>query len=220
MRVITEWGACAGLRGSGSEHFALEDMQMGDLADHPPNHPKQLDRAQLDPGTLYAVLSYRGDLASWDWSFFVPDPSKLPIGSCGTIFHVAPDPATSEWKLQVETQNIIAWPLVVTVVRLADVNFLGGYDVLVGKDSLLPIFKTVVIPERTVEKKRQLAEFSSRSWFLDAVFSLHECGVLQCDDLWLLERELKKCAFQAMDGYLENQGESISFRSDGIEVDC
>jgi hypothetical protein len=110
--------------------------------------------------------------------------------------------------------------LVVTVVRLADVNFLGGYDVLVGKDSLLPIFKTVVIPERTVEKKRQLAEFSSRSWFLDAVFSLHECGVLQCDDLWLLERELKKCAFQAMDGYLENQGESISFRSDGIEVDC
>jgi hypothetical protein len=188
--------------------FAREDMSMGDPTDPPHTTPKQLDRAQLDPGTLYAVLSYRGDLAAWDWSFFVPDPSKLPIGSCGTIFHVVPDAATSEWKLHVETQDIIAWPLVVAVVRLADVNFLGAYDDLVGKDSLLPIFKTVAIPERTVEK-RQWSEFSSRLWFLDAVFALHDCGVLQCDDLWLLERELKKCAFQAMDGYLENRGESF-----------
>lgn len=207
MRVITELRAKPVPK---SSSFST-NMHLPDLADPPPNQLKPLDAAQLDPGRLYAVLSYRGDLASWNWSFFVPDPSKLPIGSCGTLFHVVFDSATSKWKLQVETRNIITWPLVVAVVRLADVDFLGGYDVLVGKDSLLPIFNTVAIPDGREEKMRELTEFSSRSWFLDAVFSLHECGVLQCDDLWLLERELKKCAFQAMDGYLENRGECFLF---------
>lgn len=186
---------------------------MGDLPDRSPNQPKELDSEELDAGRLYAILSYRGDLASWNWAFFVPDPTKSPIGSSGTIFHVVNDPTTNEWKFKVETRDVVSWPLVVTVVRLADVTFLGGYEDVVGKDSLLPIFKTVVIPEKHSKQQQQqlLAEFSSRTWFLDAVFSLHECGVLQCDDVWLLERELRRCAFLAMDKYLESRGESFFY---------
>lgn len=179
---------------------------MGDLPERSPHQPTELSSEELEQGRLYAVLTYRGDLASWNWGFFVPDPASSPIGSSGTIFHVVSDKTTDEWKLEVETKDIVSWPLVVAVVRLADVTFLGGYEELVGKDSLLPIFKTVIIPGKAA-KEQQLAEFSSRTWFLDAIFSLHDCGVLQCDDVWLLEREIRRCAFKAMEKYLENRGE-------------
>ncbi|KXN92048.1 hypothetical protein AN958_10035 [Leucoagaricus sp. SymC.cos] len=178
---------------------------MADQPDRSPNQPAELDIDQLEPGTLYAVLTYRGDFASWNWSFFVPDPAASPVGSSGTIFHVVNDPATDEWKLEDKTRDVLSWPLVVTIVALADVTFLSSsYEELVGKDSLLPIFKTVVIPGKT--STQQLAEFSSRTWFLDAIFSLHDCGVLQCDDVWLLERELRRCAFKAMEKYSDNRG--------------
>jgi len=177
---------------------------MGDLPDRSPHQPTELDSEELEPGMLYAVLTYRGDLASWNWGFFVSEPTTSPIGSSGTIFHVVSNNPGDEWKLEFEAMDVVSSPLVVTVVRLADVTFLGGYEEIVGRDSLLPIFKTVTIPAKA--SKQQLAEFSSRTWFLDAIFSLHDCGVLQCDDVWLLEREIRRCAFKAMEKYLENRG--------------
>ncbi|KAF9455891.1 hypothetical protein BDZ94DRAFT_1277042 [Collybia nuda] len=187
--------------------------------------------SSLSANLLYAVLTYRGDLATWNWAFFVPDPSVLPIGSSGTLFHVittpAPDspsdPSSStstststasstttfppdspgEWTLSVEPgKDIVSSPLVVAIVRLADVGFLGGYDDVVGQDSLLPMFRTVGVPQRGTSAR----EFSSRTWFLDAICALHDCGVLQCDDVWLLEREIRRSAFTAMDKYLQNKG--------------
>lgn len=179
---------------------------MGDLPDRSPNQPTELDIDELENDTLYAVLTYSGDFASWNWGFFVPDPATPPIGSSGTIFHVVNNPVTDEWKFEVETRDVISWPLVVAVVKLADVKFLGcNYDELVGKDSLLQIFGTVVIPGKDATHS-QLAEFSSRTWFLDAIFALHDCGFLQCDDVWLLERELRRCAFKAMEKYSDNRG--------------
>lgn len=239
---------------------------MGDLPDRSPNQPTELDIEELEENTIYAVLSYRGDFASWNWGFYVPDPSQSPIGSSGTIFHVVNESMSSSstssspsssmigngWELEViGKRDIISWPLLVAIVKLADIGFLGcGYDELVGKDTLLPLFESVHIP-KTVNKNAaasqqqqsppppppslsssslplpsppppiqqssqqplqqqqlqpQLTEFSSRTWFLEAIFVLHDCGMLQCDDVWLLERELRRCAFKAMGKYLDNRG--------------
>lgn len=161
-------------------------------------HP--LNAEELEPGLLYAVLTYRGELASWNWAFFVPNPAVSPIGTTGTMFHVVDTDSVGLWKFEVEKQGVISSPLVVAILRLADVGFLGGYDDVVGKDSLLPMFKTVAIPTQAS------TEFSSRTWFLEAICVLHDCGVVQCDDAWLLEREIRRCAFTAMDKYLENKG--------------
>lgn len=165
---------------------------------------------ELEPSLLYAVLTYRGDLATWNWAFFVPDPSVSPIGSAGTLFHVVNgSDSAGEWKFEVETKDVVSSPLVVAIVRLADVGFLGGYEDVVGQDSLLPMFKTVAIPAKG--SAIHPAEFSSRTWFLDAICVLHDCGVLTCDDVWLLEREIRRSAFTAMDKYLENKGMHLVF---------
>ncbi|KAF8876575.1 hypothetical protein BD779DRAFT_1449256 [Infundibulicybe gibba] len=175
-------------------------------------HRDPLPSLELEPGLLYASLTYRGDLASWNWAFFVPNPSVSPIGSSGTVFHVINDAdMNGEWKFEMESKDVVSSPLVVAVVRLADVGFLGGYEDVVGADSLLPIFKTVAIPK--IGSSIHPAEFSSRTWFLDAIGALHDCGVVTCDDVWLLEREIRRCAFSAMDKYLENKGWT-AFRSE------
>jgi len=244
-------------------------MHVGDLPDRSPNQPTELDIEELEENIIYAVLSYRGDFASWNWGFYVPDPSQSPIGSSGTIFQVVNESISSSstssspsssmigngWELEVVgKRDIISWPLLVAIVKLTDVGFLGcGYEELIGKDTLLPLFESVNIP-KTVNKnatapqqqqsppppplsssslplpspplpaaqqpsqqplqqqlQQQLTEFSSRTWFLDAIFVLHDCGMLQCDDVWLLERELRRCAFKAMGKYLDNRGVYMSF---------
>ena len=175
---------------------------MSDSPDTPDaTHP--LPSEQLEEGLIYAVLTYRGELASWNWAFFVPKPSVSPIGTAGTLFHVVDTESVGLWKFKVENQDVVSSPLVVAIVRLADVSFLGSYDEVVGKDGLLMMFHTVlkVIPSQAS------AEFSSRAWFLEAIGALHDCGVVHCDDVWLLEREIRRCAFTAMDKYLDNKGE-------------
>lgn len=164
-----------------------------------PNSTHPLISQELEAGFLYAILCYRGELATWSWGFFVPNPTINPIGTSGTMFHVDTD-GVGVWKLEVESKDVISSPLVVAILQLADVTFLGGYDDVVGPDSLLPMFKTVAIPGYGSK------DFSSRTWFLEAICVLHDCGVVQCDDVWLLEREIRRCAFTAMDKYLENKG--------------
>jgi hypothetical protein len=162
---------------------------------------------ELAPGLLYAVLTYRGDLACWNWSFFVPNPTVFPIGTDGTVFHVINDPdAPGEWEFVMERKDVVGSPLVVVIVRLGDVACLGNYEDVVGSDGLLPMFKGLDIP---TTGSGPCAEFSSRIWFLDAICVLHECGVINCDDVWLLEREIRRCAFAAMDQYLQNKGWTV-----------
>lgn len=181
-----------------SQHTMADAADTPDPSQETPTHP--LTAEELEPNLLYAVLTYRGELASWNWAFFVPNPAVSPIGSAGTLFHVVDNDSVGLWKFEVESSNILASPLVVAILRLADVSFLGGYDDVVGKDSLLPMFKTVAIPTQAS------TEFTSRTWFLEAICVLHDCGVVQCDDAWLLEREIRRCAFTAMDKYLDNKG--------------
>lgn len=159
----------------------------------------------LAPGFLYAVLSYRGDLASWNWEFFVPDPAKMPIGHGGTVFGVV-DTADSggQWMFEFEYKDIISSPLVVAIVQLTDVAELGSYAEVVGDSGLLPMFKEVAVP-LSPDPNKPPAEFSSRSWFLEAICVLHDCGVVTCDDVWLLEREVRRYAFAGMDKYLQTQ---------------
>ncbi|KAJ8507776.1 hypothetical protein ONZ45_g9892 [Pleurotus djamor] len=169
--------------------------------------------SSLETGRLYALLTYRGDLASWNWAFFVPDPSKTPVGSGGTVFHVINDNKNpNRWAFEAVTKDIVASPLTVAMVRLGDLENLGEYEGVVGSDGLLSMFRTVEIPPKIDDGRvidRHGAEFSSRTWFLDAIAVLHDCGVINCDDVWLLERELRRCAFTAMDSYLQSKGWTV-----------
>lgn len=169
-----------------------------------PNATHPLHGDELEPGLLYAVLTYRGELASWNWTFFVPNPAVTPIGSSGTSFHVV-DNAVGGWKFEMEVKDVVSSPHVVAIVRLANVSFLGDYEDIVGTDSLLPMFQSVAIPPAG---SAGVTDFSSRTWFLDAIYVLHDCCVVQCDDVWMLEREIRRCAFTAMDKYLQNSGAS------------
>lgn len=174
--------------------------------DSAPDFPNILKAEELQAGYLYAVLTYRGELASWNWTFFVPNPAIKPIGTSGTVFHVVDNDSVGEWKFEVvNSKDIISSLDVVVILRLADVGFLGEYDEVVRTDSLLPMFQAVAIPTT------RSTDFSSRSWFLEAICVLHDCGVVQCDDVWLLEREIRRCAFTAMDRYLENKGQMFFF---------
>ena len=126
--------------------------------DTTPDTPNPLSSQELEAGFLYAILSYRGELATWNWSFFVPNPTINPIGTSGTMFHVVDTDGVGVWKFEVESKDVISSPLVVAMMQLADVTFLGGYDAVVGPDSLLPMFKTVAMPA----SGHGSAEFSSR----------------------------------------------------------
>lgn len=165
----------------------------------------------LEPGFLYAILLYSGDLASWNWAFFVLNPAISPIGADGTMFFVDDDSDTaSTWKFEMVNKDIVDSPLTVAVIRLGDVSYLGSYDDVVGRDGLQAMFRTVKIPELE-DGSTTNAEFSSRIWFLDAIYVLNDCGVVNCDDVWLLEREIRRYAFTSMDGYLQDKGWSAVY---------
>ena len=117
------------------------------------------------------------------------------------------------WRFEKEVAGVIGSPSVVAIIRLADVGFLGSYDDIVGEDSLMPMFRTVSLPVPKPQGEPGGSggggggqEFSSRVWFLDAICVLHDCGVVTCDDCWLLEREIRRCAFSAMDKFLDGKG--------------
>jgi len=165
---------------------------------------------QLREGHLYAVLIYRGELASWNWFFFIPDPSVPPIGTSGTMFHVVHESEDSRnfWKFVAERREVLTSPLVVAIIRLADVSFLGEYNDLIAPDCLLGMFHHAEVPAGDLGRN---PEFSSRTWFLDVIDVLNDCGVITCDDKWNFERELRRAGFAAMDKYLQNKGWSIFY---------
>lgn len=165
---------------------------------------------ELEPGHLYGVLTYRGELASWNWAFFIPNPSVSPIGSAGTLFHVVNSSDTVGWKFEIETKDIITSPLIVAIIRLAELSQFhdSDYEAIVGESegSLRSMFQMVPIPTMGSTPR---TEFSSRTWFLDAINMLDDCGVVACDDVWPLEREIRRLGFTAMDNYLENKGTQL-----------
>ena len=165
---------------------------------------------ELEKGHLYAVLIYRGELASWNWSFFIPDPSVSPIGTSGTMFHVVREVEDSRnfWKLVTEKREVLTSPLVVAVIRLADVSFLGEYNDLIAPDCLPGMFHQA---EDAAGGLANNPDFSSRTWFLDVVDVLNDIGVVTCDDRSNLEREIRRSAFAAMDKYLQNKGVCTRF---------
>jgi len=161
---------------------------------------------ELESGHLYGVLTYKWDLASWNWAFFVPNPSISPIGSAGTSFHVV-DVSVGHWRFEIETKDVVTSPHVVALIRLAKLSQFqdSKYEDTVGasEGSLKSMFQMVPLP--TMGSAHGV-EFSSRTWFLDAINVLDDCGVVVCDDVWPLEREIRKLGFAAMDNYLENKG--------------
>jgi len=154
----------------------------------------------LLPNCLYALLSYRGELGAWEWSFFLAN-----IGKGGTLFYVKIITAnnSTHWKFEIDARDIVSSPEAVALVRLADISDLGQYEEI--EQALSPMFKVVAIPAANSIP----LDFSSRSWFLDAIGMLHDCCVLHCDDVFLLEREIRRYAFSAMDKYLQNGGFTV-----------
>ncbi|KAF9269774.1 hypothetical protein L218DRAFT_1072553 [Marasmius fiardii PR-910] len=171
-----------------------------------------IDDAQLEAGCLYAMLAYGGEWGAWEWAFFLPKPIVFPIGREGTLFHVTLYTETDHpgWRFETDSsKDITASPEVVALIRLARVSDLGEYEDIVGNDGLTSLFKDVKIPS-TPESPM---DFSSRTWFTEAVGTLHDCAVVHCDDVWLLEREIKRLGFAAMDRYMENRGRDTRFIS-------
>ncbi|KAF9033755.1 hypothetical protein BDZ89DRAFT_1062852 [Hymenopellis radicata] len=164
--------------------------------------PEEISRPSLDGGSLYAVLLFRGDYTTWDWAFFVPDAAKTPIGALGSLFHTTQGSA-GRWAFAMENSaDFHQCAEAVAMVRLADLHGLGSFADVVQE--LTATFNTVDT------SNTHPAEFSSRLWFIEAICVLHDCGFVTCDDAWLLERELKRYAFSAMDSYLEGGGTSPS----------
>ena len=171
------------------------------LPDPPMTSPPLQLLPFLEPGLLYGLLCYRGETTAWHWAFYVPDPDVLPIGTRGTAFSVERDASTGRWVFRVDSKRgVLAEPMLVAIVALGDLAPLGNYEEVVGQDALLAMLRNVTIP-RPGERP-----FSSKAWFMDAVGVLHDCGVIVCEDVWLLEREMSRCAFSAMDKYMDNRG--------------
>ena len=154
---------------------------------------------ELEGGKLYAVLTYNDDFL-WKWAFFIPDPSVSPIGTSGTIFQVTEMQDSRNWQFVREEKDVLSWPLTVAIVQLGDIEFLGDYEDLMDGDDLNQMFAQAKLPTSDGSEL-------SRTWFLDVVTVLHDCGVLTCDDTSALEREVRKYAFCAMEGYLQREGE-------------
>ncbi|KIK63343.1 hypothetical protein GYMLUDRAFT_72060 [Collybiopsis luxurians FD-317 M1] len=166
------------------------------------------ESSSLIPGSLYALLSYRGELGAWEWSFLFPNPAVEPVGKEGTLFYVkimTSNNTKPYWKFSMDTVDILSSPEAVALVKLSDIADLGSYNDIVSENGLCPMFKVVEIPAAGLIPK----DFSSRSWFLDVMGSLADCGVCQCDDVWLLEREIRRYAFSAMDKYMQNRGYTV-----------
>lgn len=90
------------------------------------------------------------------------------------------------WKFEMEDKyDVVSSQLVVAVVKLVSLDFLGSYEEVIGEEGLLSIFKTVPIPDA---RRQQPGDFDSRMWFLESMGTLSDCGVLTCEDVWLLER--------------------------------
>ncbi|TFK66475.1 hypothetical protein BDN72DRAFT_823384 [Pluteus cervinus] len=179
-------------------------MDIGRHSPHPNNRTIELE-------SLYAVLTYRGELASWNWAFFVASPTSHPTGTSGTIFRVAD--IDGEWKFVTEVKDVVSSPMVVALVKLGDVSFLGSYEDVVGADALPFMFRLVKIPSQAELALANNRAYNSRTWFLDAISMLHDHAVVTCDDVWLLESEIIRYAFAAMDPYLGNKGWSV-YRSE------
>ncbi|KAK7049883.1 hypothetical protein VNI00_005313 [Paramarasmius palmivorus] len=168
-----------------------------------------IDGGQLETGYLYAMLAYGGEWGTWEWSFFFPNPTISPIGREGTLFHIFLDTQCERpgWRFQIDNaKDITNSPEVVALIRLTRVSDLGDYDDIIGNDGLTSLFKEVKIPPTP----QSPMDFNSRIWFADAVGFLHDCAVIHCDDIWLLEKEIKRLGFAAMDRYMENRGETTS----------
>ncbi|KAI3614160.1 hypothetical protein WG66_000169 [Moniliophthora roreri] len=161
---------------------------------------------QLEAGYLYAMLAYGGEWGTWEWSFFFPKPIVTPIGREGTLFQVILYTQCEHpgWKFEIDhIKDITNSPEVVALVRLTQVSDLGDYDDIVGNDGLTSLFREVKIPTTP----QSPMDFNSRIWFAEAVGTLHDCAVIHCDDVWLLEKEIKRLGFAAMDRYMENRGQ-------------
>lgn len=154
---------------------------------------------ELEGGRLYAVLTYNDDFM-WKWAFFIPNPIVSPIGKSGTIFQVTEIQDSRNWKFVREEKDVLSWPLVVAIVQLGEIEFLGEYDELMAGDDLVKMFTHAKLPSSDGSE-------SSRTWFLDAVSVLHDCGVLTCEEIPELEKEIRRYAFKAMDRYMQREGE-------------
>ena len=102
---------------------------------------------------------------------------------------------------KVESKNIISSSLVVTILRLEEVNYWGGYDSVQAK--FLPIFK-----EAVDWKSTRVAHFDSVIWAYEAMYMMLNEGVVipcQCD-VWLPQRQIRRCMDAAKVKYQGKKG--------------
>lgn len=164
---------------------------------------KEVDvNRKLEAGKLYAVLTYREEVAWWDWAFFIPDPSHEPIGKSGMVYTIIQESREPiSWRYVAKEKDVLTWSSVVTVVELANLKELGNYQNLIAGDGLPMFFQHVDIPKSDPSDDPDL----SRVWFRNAVGLLNDCFVLSCKKPEDLEREIRLYAFDAMVNYLQHE---------------
>ncbi|PFH53657.1 hypothetical protein AMATHDRAFT_54021 [Amanita thiersii Skay4041] len=165
--------------------------------------PAESDQlVELEVGNLYALLIYEGDPDSWNWAFYLPDPSLSPIGSSGIVFRVirgCDSDGEIDWKFDNCPMDDVSTS-VIAIIQLVDLSIVGDYNEL-ADDILLDEFTRVARSSQIIHSD----EFSSRSWFLDSIKTLQAHNMLTCD-IRRLEREICRFAFDAMDAYLHDEG--------------
>lgn len=153
------------------------------------------------PGTLYALLLYRGDLTSWHCALFLPQAassSDAPDAIQGRVWHCSNMNKSSRWTYEELTPDAlnISERLVLAAV-LADLSGLGDFHEVAAELSNL-------LREVPVRPDAHKSVFNCRTWMLDGIGELDDGGFLTCVNTVALELELVTAAMIATPKFTED----------------
>ena len=156
----------------------------------------------LKPGTLYAVLLYRGETNAWHCALFLPYESlpSAPNTLCGKAWHCSSKTAGARGRWAYEELSPDQLRLserLVLAARLADLSSLGAPADVAAELSL-------VLRGVPVRPEAHRSVFNCRSWMLDGIGELDDGGFLSCISTMALEHELVTAALLATPKYKED----------------
>ncbi|EJC99517.1 uncharacterized protein FOMMEDRAFT_148691 [Fomitiporia mediterranea MF3/22] len=157
------------------------------------------------PGTLYAVLLYRGDPTptpnTWHCALFLPSeplPNDPPSTLRGTAWHCTNKNTSELWAYEeLAPDQLLLNERLVLGARLADLSPLGEHADVASELSL--ILRAV-----PVRPEAHSSVFNARTWMLDGIGELDDGGFLSCVSTLALESELVSAAGLAMQKYMED----------------
>lgn len=151
------------------------------------------------PGTLYALLLYRGDHTSWHCALFLPQAVPNSTDEIqGRVWHCSNMNKSSHWTYEELSPDAlhISERLVLAAV-LADLSGLGEFHEVAAELSNL-------LREVPVRPEAHKSVFNCRTWMLDGIGELDDGGFLSCVNTVALELELVTAAMIATPKFKED----------------